>query len=170
MFCVCRTRTLVASASVLHKHQELHKTIKAFDAIQDHNRDITATFAPLPPLSPRCCAFIINMPTVDEVQEALKANLAATDVVVLDVSGGCGQSYEVAVVSAHFEGKRLIERHRLVSHLCCCCTVQTPNTRTHTCHTQINAALKELMPEIHALSIKRAWTPEQQQQQTGGTS
>ncbi len=54
------------------------------------------------------------MPTVDQVQDALKTNLQATDVVVLDISGGCGQSYEVAVVSAEFEGKRLLERHRMV--------------------------------------------------------
>ena len=42
------------------------------------------------------------------------------------------------VVSPQFEGKRLLERQRLV-----------------------NEALKDLMGEIHALSIKKTLTPEQ---------
>lgn len=50
----------------------------------------------------------------------------------------CGSSFEVAVVSGKFTGLRLLARHKLV-----------------------NAALQEVMPAIHALSIKRVWTPEQ---------
>jgi stress-induced morphogen len=42
------------------------------------------------------------------------------------------------LVSAQFEGKKLIEKHRI-----------------------INAALADEMKEIHALSIKKAVTPEQ---------
>jgi len=57
---------------------------------------------------------------------------------VIDISGGCGSSFEVEVVSEQFEGKRLLERHRMV-----------------------NAALEEEMKEIHALSIKKAQTPQQ---------
>lgn len=83
------------------------------------------------------------MVTADDVQTALQQHLEATDVVVVDISGGCGTSFEVAVVSPQFDGKRLLERHRMV-----------------------NAALKDLMQDIHALSIKRAWTPAQQQEQT----
>ena len=31
---------------------------------------------------------------------------------VKDVSGGCGSSFEVLVVSSQFEGKPLLQRHR----------------------------------------------------------
>lgn len=58
---------------------------------------------------------------------------------VIDTSGGCGASFDVAVVSDAFNGKMLIARHRLV-----------------------HDALAELMPDIHALSIKRCWTKAQQ--------
>ncbi|WOL04514.1 protein BOLA2 [Canna indica] len=57
---------------------------------------------------------------------------------VIDTSGGCGASFEVEIVSAEFEGKRLLERHRLV-----------------------NTALADQMKQIHALSIKKALTPAQ---------
>ncbi|KAJ6315079.1 hypothetical protein OIU78_018545 [Salix suchowensis] len=61
---------------------------------------------------------------------------------VIDTSGGCGASFAIEIVSEQFEGKRLLERHRLV-----------------------NAALEEEMKEIHALSIKKAVTPAQWKQQ-----
>lgn len=61
---------------------------------------------------------------------------------VVDTSGGCGASFVVEIVSEQFEGKRLLERHRMV-----------------------NAALEEEMKEIHALSIKKTVTPEQWKQQ-----
>ncbi|KAJ9526334.1 hypothetical protein QJQ45_009762 [Haematococcus lacustris] len=47
-------------------------------------------------------------------------------------------AFEVSVVSAAFEGKSLLQRHRLV-----------------------NDALRAEMPKIHALSVKRAVTPSQ---------
>lgn len=50
----------------------------------------------------------------------------------------CGASFEVAVISPAFEGKTLLQRHRLV-----------------------NEALKQEMTHIHALSIKKAVTPAQ---------
>jgi stress-induced morphogen len=54
----------------------------------------------------------------------------------------------VFVISSSFEGKRVLERHKLV-----------------------NAALAPLMPEIHALSIRKAKTPQEeealQQQEQG---
>lgn len=104
------------------------------------------------------------MVTSDQVQAALQQHLEATDVTVIDNSGGCGTAFDVAVVSAQFEGKRLLERHRLVCVCVCVCIVDQPRP-TPVCH-QVNAALKDLMPDIHALSIKRAWTPAQQQQHT----
>ncbi|RYR08862.1 hypothetical protein Ahy_B05g076708 [Arachis hypogaea] len=60
---------------------------------------------------------------------------------VVDTSGGCGASFVVEIVSEEFEGKRLLERHRMV-----------------------NAALEEEMKEIHALSFKKAVIPEQWKQ------
>ncbi|KAL5999983.1 BolA-like protein 2 [Asimina triloba] len=61
---------------------------------------------------------------------------------VSDTSGGCGASFAIEIVSEQFEGKRLLERHRLV-----------------------NSALEEQMKQIHALSIKKAVTPAQWQSQ-----
>lgn len=61
---------------------------------------------------------------------------------VIDTSGGCGASFAIEIVSEQFEGKRLLERHRMV-----------------------NAALEKEMKEIHALSIKKALTQEQWKQQ-----
>jgi len=39
----------------------------------------------------------------------------ATDVRVFDISGGCGQSYEVIIVSPEFERKGTLAKHRLVN-------------------------------------------------------
>lgn len=52
----------------------------------------------------------------------------------------CGTSFALYIVSESFAGKRLLERHKLV-----------------------NLALAPLMPHIHALSIKKAKTPEEEQ-------
>lgn len=79
------------------------------------------------------------MVSAAEVELALKQRLEAKDVTVVDDSGGCGSSFTVAVVSAQFEGRKLLDRHKLV-----------------------NAALKQEMQDIHALSIKKCWTPDQQ--------
>ncbi|CAM8899811.1 unnamed protein product [Rhodiola kirilowii] len=76
--------------------------------------------------------------TKESVEATLKEKLNPTHLDVVDTSGGCGASFVVEIVSDQFEGKRLLERHRLV-----------------------NAALVEEMKEIHALSIKIALTPEQ---------
>ncbi|KAF6163649.1 hypothetical protein GIB67_036109 [Kingdonia uniflora] len=66
---------------------------------------------------------------------------------IIDTSGGCGASFAVEIVSDQFEGKRLLERHRMV-----------------------NTALAEEMKDIHALSIKKAVTPTQWQQQQESTN
>ncbi|RMZ52290.1 hypothetical protein APUTEX25_001680 [Auxenochlorella protothecoides] len=92
------------------------------------------------------------MVSEEDVREAIAAHLSDAEVNVTDISNGCSTSYrpgslptnrcgtgfEVQVVAQAFEGKRLLERHKLV-----------------------NAALKDIMPNIHALSITRAWTPQQ---------
>ena len=70
---------------------------------------------------------------------ALKQRLLETlggEVEVVDISGGCGSSFEVYVVSDCFQGKRLLERHKMV-----------------------NEAVASMMSEIHALSIKKTKTP-----------
>ena len=56
---------------------------------------------------------------------------------VKDTSGGCGQSFDVLVVSSQFEGKSLLQRHRLV-----------------------NTCLANELKVIHAFSQK-TYTPEQ---------
>ncbi|GLU13254.1 hypothetical protein SLE2022_298970 [Rubroshorea leprosula] len=61
---------------------------------------------------------------------------------VIDTSGGCGAGFAIEIVSEQFEGKRLLERHRMV-----------------------NGALEEGMKQIHGLSIKKALTSEQWKQQ-----
>ncbi|CAA7027131.1 unnamed protein product [Microthlaspi erraticum] len=76
--------------------------------------------------------------TKEQVEASLTSKLKPIHLEVIDISGGCGASYEVEIVSEQFEGKRLLERHRMV-----------------------NAALEEEMKEIHALSIKKAQTPQQ---------
>ncbi len=54
--------------------------------------------------------------TVTQVQQQLKEKLSAQQLEVYDTSGGCGASFEVSLlVSQQFEGKRTLERHRLVS-------------------------------------------------------
>lgn len=54
-----------------------------------------------------------------------------THLEVTDKSGGCGSAYEIFVVTAAFEGKRLLQRHRLV-----------------------HEALGETVGKLHALTLK----------------
>ncbi|CAD5335843.1 BolA protein [Arabidopsis suecica] len=76
--------------------------------------------------------------TKEQVQASLTSKLSPVHLEVIDTSGGCGASFVVEIISEQFEGKRLLERHRIV-----------------------NAALEEEMKEIHALSITKAQTPQQ---------
>ncbi|KAJ3003366.1 hypothetical protein HKX48_001797 [Thoreauomyces humboldtii] len=71
------------------------------------------------------------------LEEAIKTKLQAEHVDVVDTSNGCGQSFDVTIVSPLFEGKNTLQRHRLV-----------------------NEALKEEIAQIHAFSQK-TYTPEQ---------
>ena len=54
-----------------------------------------------------------------------------------DESSGCGSKFSVIIVSDSFEGVSLVNRHR-----------------------KVNDVVKDLMPFIHALSLK-TWTPSQ---------
>ncbi|KAF3790891.1 BOLA2 protein [Nymphaea thermarum] len=82
--------------------------------------------------------------TKEQVASALASKLKPSHMEITDTSGGCGASFSIEIVSEQFEGKRLLERHRMV-----------------------NAALAEELKQIHALSITKAITPTQwgQQQQ-----
>ena len=54
--------------------------------------------------------------TLAKVEQTLKEKLEAKQIEVYDTSGGCGSSFEVTLlVSEQFQGKRTLERHRLVS-------------------------------------------------------
>eukprot|EP00516_Mucochytrium_quahogii_P002342 CAMPEP_0203759938 /NCGR_PEP_ID=MMETSP0098-20131031/13265_1 /ASSEMBLY_ACC=CAM_ASM_000208 /TAXON_ID=96639 /ORGANISM=" , Strain NY0313808BC1" /LENGTH=59 /DNA_ID=CAMNT_0050653263 /DNA_START=169 /DNA_END=345 /DNA_ORIENTATION=+ len=46
--------------------------------------------------------------------EMLTKELKATDVKVLDVSGGCGSAFDVTVASPMFEGKNKVQQARMV--------------------------------------------------------
>ncbi|GAA5968114.1 hypothetical protein JCM8115_001744 [Rhodotorula mucilaginosa] len=74
--------------------------------------------------------------------EALESKIRAswpdvTHVQVFDVSGGCGASYEVVIVSPSFAGKTTLKKHR-----------------------EVNDKLKEEIAELHAFTQK-TFTPEQ---------
>ena len=92
------------------------------------------------------------METRDQIAEVLKSALAAAQVEVADDSGlhaghkqaGGGGHYRVVVVSDLFQGRALIERHRMVNE----------------------AVFGALQEKVHALAIK-AMTPQEWQQKKG---
>ncbi|KAK1275597.1 hypothetical protein QJS04_geneDACA001772 [Acorus gramineus] len=76
--------------------------------------------------------------TKEEVEAALNSKLKPSHLFFEYVIFRCGTSFSVEIVSEEFEGKRLLERHRLV-----------------------NSAVSEYLKDIHALSIKKTLTPAQ---------
>ncbi|KAI9209405.1 bola protein [Polychytrium aggregatum] len=81
-----------------------------------------------------------------ELEQIFKDKLQAEHVSVVDTSNGCGQCFEATIVSSQFEGKSLIQRHRLV-----------------------NESAKDEIARIHAFSQKTLtpaqWAEKQKQQQ-----
>ncbi|KAG2184670.1 hypothetical protein INT43_000583 [Umbelopsis isabellina] len=75
--------------------------------------------------------------TVELLQEAIKERLQAEHVEVVDNSGGCGQMFDVIIVSPLFNDKRTLARHRLV-----------------------NDSLKDEISKVHAFSQK-SYTPDE---------
>ncbi|KAI8582244.1 hypothetical protein K450DRAFT_228050 [Umbelopsis ramanniana AG] len=75
--------------------------------------------------------------TVESLQQVIKERLQADHVEVVDNSGGCGQMFEVVIVSSLFKDKRTLARHRLV-----------------------NDTLKDEISKVHAFSQK-SYTPEE---------
>lgn len=71
------------------------------------------------------------MPKPQEFEKRLKSCLHAEHVEVKDSSGGCGQAFEVTVVSDDFNGKNRLARHRLV-----------------------NAAVKDMIAVVHSFTQK----------------
>ncbi|KAI7864574.1 bola protein [Spinellus fusiger] len=84
--------------------------------------------------------------TADSLKTAILERLQADHVEIKDLSAGCGQMYEVVIVSSLFKGTRLLARHKLV-----------------------NEKLKDEISRVHAFSQK-SYTPEEwlkkQQQET----
>ncbi|XP_070786123.1 bolA-like protein 2 [Enoplosus armatus] len=80
--------------------------------------------------------------TADHIRDKLTKELAAVHVDVEDTSSNrCAASLKVLVVSSQFEGKPLLQRHRMV-----------------------NTCLAEELKEIHAFEQKTL-TPEQWEKQ-----
>jgi len=81
--------------------------------------------------------------TVEYIKNKLVDGLLASHVEVWDDSDGCGGKFRCVIVSEQFEGKPLLQRHRLV-----------------------NAVLVEELKTIHAFSQKtftaEQWAKQQQ--------
>ncbi|RWS25514.1 bolA-like protein 2 [Leptotrombidium deliense] len=65
------------------------------------------------------------------IKSKLERELSTTHLEVNDVSDGCGAKFDCVIVTDKFDGKPLLQRHRMV-----------------------NEVLKEEMPAIHAFSMK----------------
>ncbi|KAL3270979.1 hypothetical protein HHI36_021482 [Cryptolaemus montrouzieri] len=84
--------------------------------------------------------FTVNMSAVvteEQIKNKLLKELRATHVEVKDESDGCGGKFSCVVVADKFEGKPLLQRHRLVNNI-----------------------LIEELKSIHAFSQK-TYTPDQ---------
>ena len=76
-------------------------------------------------------------PTEQAIIEQLRVKFPnATDIAVVDTSGGCGAMFEVFIEAPNFKGLRLVKQHQLV-----------------------NEALKTEIKEIHGLRISTAVSP-----------
>ena len=76
-------------------------------------------------------------PTEQAIIEQLRVKFPnATDIAVVDTSGGCGAMFEVFIEAPNFKGLRLVKQHQLV-----------------------NEALKTQIKEIHGLRISTAVSP-----------
>lgn len=53
--------------------------------------------------------------TKEYIEEKLKTELDTVHVDVEDISDGCGAKFNAVIVSPKFEGKSLLERHRMVN-------------------------------------------------------
>ena len=67
----------------------------------------------------------------------IRANFDVAELVIKDVSGGCGQSFQVILICESFKELKLLERQK-----------------------KVNEVLSEEISKIHAMELK-TWTPEQ---------
>ncbi|EFA84047.1 bolA family protein [Heterostelium album PN500] len=75
--------------------------------------------------------------TVEQLENTLKSGFPDSNIIVEDVSGGCGAKFSIVIGSDKFEGVSLLERHRMA-----------------------NDVIGELMKDIHAINFK-TWTKKQ---------
>jgi stress-induced morphogen len=99
---------------------------------------------------PEAPADQINEETLAATLQSPSSPLKITHLSITDISGGCGSSFTATIVSPDFEGKSLLQRHRLV-----------------------NGVLKEEIKRIHAwtprcLSVGQ-WEKEKEKEKEGGT-
>ncbi|MCO5613961.1 hypothetical protein L7F22_068241 [Adiantum nelumboides] len=66
-----------------------------------------------------------------DIEEILSKEFSPKHLVVQDVSGGCGSFYSIVIASSKFKGITTVKAHRLV-----------------------NAALKDIIKEIHGLQLR----------------
>ncbi|TBU21667.1 bola protein [Dichomitus squalens] len=76
-----------------------------------------------------------------DLESAIRAAIPVVHLEIEDTSNGCGENYEVFVVSPAFEGKNTLARHRF-----------------------INEVLKDQIAQMHAFSQKTL-TPKQYEAQ-----
>nr|XP_012555008.1 bolA-like protein DDB_G0274439 [Hydra vulgaris] len=69
--------------------------------------------------------------TAEKIEALIKEKLNPVHFEITDKSGGCGSMFAVVIVSDEFNGKPLLQRHRLV-----------------------NTILKDILPSIHAFEMK----------------
>ena len=66
-----------------------------------------------------------------DIEDILKKEFSPQKMLVQDVSGGCGSFYSIVIASSKFNGISTVKAHRLV-----------------------NAALKDIIKEIHGLQLR----------------
>jgi stress-induced morphogen len=54
--------------------------------------------------------------TQQSLEQKIKNLFSPMHLQVVDTSGGCGQSFDVLIVSEAFKGKGLLERHKMVNN------------------------------------------------------
>mmetsp|Transcript_25358 Transcript_25358/g.33096 ORF Transcript_25358/g.33096 Transcript_25358/m.33096 type:complete len:91 (-) Transcript_25358:102-374(-) len=85
-----------------------------------------------------------NNLTPELLSDKIRASISVEHISIEDVSDGCGSKFFAIIVSNDFEGKPLLQRHRL-----------------------INEILQEEYQSMHSLQLK-TWTPSQWEQQQQG--
>lgn len=66
-----------------------------------------------------------------DIEDILRKEFSPKDMLVQDVSGGCGSFYSIVIASSKFKGITTVKAHRLV-----------------------NSALKDIIKEIHGLQLR----------------